>query len=162
MFGIQYICKDGTEWFCTGQRGLQASNDIDDAQEYVSRDNAMRVAKEWNKSYSLVEEFGAGRLFVIELVKLPVQKDEIELKSAKPGFRITFNDLYFNGAKKSNNYYFNLFNTLHQSTVFKTEKEAQKTLNAVIADYKQSWERCGDTYKKYYDEALQYTIVYKE
>lgn len=88
MFGIQYITDNGEEYYCTGQYGLQFSCDIGEIQEYVSHENAKKIANNLNKSYDLSNHLGKGKLYIIEVVKIPMQREHIKLKTSKPGYRI--------------------------------------------------------------------------
>lgn len=176
MFGIQYITDSGEEYYCTGQYGLQFSCDINNVQEYVSQENAKKIANNLNKSYDLMSHFGKGKLYVIEVIKIPMQREHIQIKTIKPGYRIVWDnngsDVFYNGPKKTKySFGFRIFGELHRSTVFKSEKEAQNTINAIQKNYEEYYKKnhfSADPikhekmYKPYYDQSLTYKIIYVE
>ncbi len=176
MFGIQYVTDDGQEYYCTGKYGLQFSEDVNDVQEYVSHENARKIANTLNKDFDLNHYLGQGKLYVIEVIKIPMQREYILNKTLKPGYRIQWDNsgttIFYNGQKTSKyGFGFSVFGGIHNSTVFKSEKEAKKTIDAIQEYYKSYYQtKCYGNdpvlhekrYKPYYDQSLTYTIVYKD
>lgn len=174
-YGIQYKCNDGSNYYCNSSRFAEFSEDINNIAEFAQKKTAEKVAKEFTKSSDLEEEFGSGKLFVIQIVKVPLQVQEVPLIKRKPGFRIYSKEQneYYKGSKKPKYFtYHNNFDELHCSTVFKSEKEAQKTIDAMIDDYHdyaykydpsdKHYEQHVQSYEPYYLMAKKLKIIYIE
>ncbi|WPJ50142.1 hypothetical protein RCIP0023_00094 [Klebsiella phage RCIP0023] len=175
-YGIQYKCNDGKDYYCTSSSFVTFSENIESIAEFAQQKTALKIAKGFTKSTDMEAEFGEGKLFVIKVVKVPLQIEEVQLVKLKPGYRIYSEEEeeYYKGSKKSTKRfgYHNNFDELHCSTVFKTEKEAQKTIDAILDDYHsyaykydpsdKQYEQHVKSYEPYYLMAKKLKIVYIE
>lgn len=107
------------------------SDDIENAAEIVQKVNAEKAAR------SLYKSGFDKQIYVVYITKVPMQMTEVPMPAEKTGFCI-FNikdGTYYNGAKKPR--YFGYYNNgvLQSATTFKSAKEAQSTLDTLLAEY---------------------------
>lgn len=137
MFGILYKCNDGRDYYCTSSRFAHFSEDIESIAEFAQQKTAEKIANHFTKTNDFEELYGTGKLLVIKVVKVPLSLKEIQLIKLKSGYRIYSeeNDEYYSGNKNPKSFNHLNLDDLHCSTVYKSEKEAQKTIDAMIKEF---------------------------
>lgn len=108
----------------------QFSEDIERAAKIVQKKNAEAALR------AMYRNGNKEQLYVVEIIHVPVRFYEVPMPDEKSGWVIVdplmYRGEYYTGAKKPSTFRTSGFGVLSSATTFKTEKEAQKCLDAVL------------------------------
>lgn len=154
IYGIMYMTSDNKRMYCTSTRYASFSDDINEMAALAQFSTAERELKRQIKNNNIPIDCKA---YVIKTERVPYDYVSVTLEKREPGFTIEYIDknnkeLYYSGNKNSNDIRNSSWNTKLNCTIFKTEKLAQKKLDAYIEKLKEVVE-----YSKKYDN---YTYHY--
>lgn len=131
-FGIMYFKgTERTKMYSTNTNMKNYfSEDIERAAKIVQKKNAEAAVR------SMYRDGFKEQLYVVEIIQVPARLYEIPMLPEKEGWVIVdplkYRGEYYTGAKKPSTFRINGFGVLASTTTFKTEKEAQKCLDAVL------------------------------
>lgn len=133
-YGIMYFKgKSRTKMYSTNTSMKGSfSDDIERAAKIVQKKNAEAAVR------SLYRDGFKEQLYVVEIIHVPARLYEVPKPAEKEGF-VIFDPTnsrnrggYYSAAKKPSKFSMYGFSVLEGATTFKTEKEAQKCLDAII------------------------------
>lgn len=108
----------------------QFSEDIERAAKIVQKKNAEAALR------AMYRNGNKEQLYVVEIIHVPVRFYEVPIPDEKTGWVIVdplmYRGEYYTGAKKPSTFRINGFDVLTRASTFKTEKEAQKCLDAIL------------------------------
>lgn len=166
-YGLMY--KKGKKTYYSTNTGLIGSwsDDIERAAEIVQEVNAVKAAK------SMYKDGFEHQIHVVYITKVPMQMIQVPMPEKKTGFVIVDTDKmnkkkrFYSGAKKPQYFRYNSVDVVQSATTFKTEKEAQKTLDAMVqyfiesADYEDAYNaRHHRTNTNWYREHLEHVQAF--
>ena len=131
-FGIMYF--KGTErkkmYSTNTNMKNYFSEDIERAAKIVQKKNAEAAVR------SMYRDGFKEQLYVVEIIQVPARLYEVPMPEEKSGWVIVdplmYRGEYYTGAKKPSQFRLSGFGVRASTTTFKTEKEAQKCLDAIL------------------------------
>lgn len=143
MYGLMYVAPDGKKEYLTNTNYGHTSEDITQIAEMVQYKTAEAQAKALLKRGWLEAE--GGEIYVIEVVKLPVNPVQITIPKPKAGYVIqqqanpSYKIEYYQGPKNRDYYRtYDFDDCKTPATRFKSENEALKLIERLIADLRET------------------------
>lgn len=161
-FGIMYY--EGTarkKMYCTNTNMLgYFSEDIENAAKIVQKKNAEAAV------LTMYRNGFKEQLYVVEIIHVPARFYEVPMLPEKEGWVIVdplmYRGEYYTAAKKPSTFRTTGFGVKERASTFKTEKEAQKCLDAVLVLIDEDIEYYRKVLDRRPTEAQRYIDIYTD